>query len=161
MNKFKVGDKVYCPHINNRISKITRDNGDGDVFLNLAGWFKDTGLNDNGIPIVFYATEENHTLLEKLYGIEFEKLQVRKEPKQIIQAMFNSGKWFLVNYVIYNNVNQKPKNKVITKQNFHTMNFDDYFNRYAYCNIEVIDPETGKTIIDFVDGKVVLENNDE
>lgn len=100
MGKFKIGDLVYCLPLTHKISKITRANEDNDVFLNEAGWFKNTGLNHNDMPVIFHATQENYELLSKLYpNVEFEP--------------------------------------------------------------PPFDPKTGKIIVDFVGGKVVLESENE
>lgn len=88
--------------------------------------------------------------------VEFEPPQKQKEAREIIKAMFDSGKWSLVNYIVYGIFGKKPKNKVVTKSKFSKMDF----NTYAYCNVEVIHPNTGRTIIDFIDGKCVLENGE-
>lgn len=104
MSKFKVGDLVYCLPLTHKISKITRVNEDNDVFLNQAGWFKNTGLNHNDMPIIFHATQENYELISKLYpNVAFEppsfepspKSPKRKEPIKKMQTDCNNG-WISV-----------------------------------------------------------------
>lgn len=168
-NKFKAGDRVYCPHLTSNILRcvysknspsllaIEYHNKLIDITKDGKFWNKQGLVND-----VFPATQEWYELLSRTYpDVTFEQLPEPKEPKEIIKAMLESGKWHLVNYVVYGNANQKTKNKVISKRQFRAMNYDDYFGRYAYCNVEVIDPNTGKTIIDFVNGEAVLENKNE
>lgn len=153
--KFKLGDLVYMPLRSKEIHKITRVEPTirlGFGFLGCTS-SKSNGVGDTGMQVIFHATPENHELLCKLYGVVFEAPPKRKEPKEVIQAMLESGKWHLVNYVVYGNV--KLKNKVITKSQYDAIDFDNYFNKYAYCNVEVIDPKTGKIIIDFVDGEEI------
>lgn len=169
--EFKVGDKVYCPELSNEICHITSGY---DLFpgmtmavgkINAQGIMTiyANGKMDRGsfAPSVFRVTPENHELLCKLYGVEFEAPPKPKSPKEVIQAMLESGKWHLVNYRIYGNaqqaLNDTPKNKVITKSQYDVIDFKDYFNKYAYCNVEVIDPKTGKVIIDYIDGEIVTE----
>lgn len=91
MSKFKIGDMVYCQAINNKISKITKANEDNDVFLNKAGWFKNTGLNVNGMPVILHATQKNYELLSKLYpNVAFEP------PPEFAENNLNNG-WVRVN----------------------------------------------------------------
>lgn len=161
----KVGDRVYCPRYTSRILKVVySQSSPSKMAIEFGNKLIDTTkdgrfLENQGlVNDIFPATQEWHKRLSDLYlGVFFEQPPKRKEPKEIIKAMFGSNKWYLVNYVVYGNLNQKPKNKTITKRQFLSMNYDEYFNRYAYCNVEIIDPNTGKTIIDFVDGKIVLE----
>lgn len=90
--EFKVGDLVYCPTINNKISKITKENEEGDIFLNNAGWFKNTGLNHNDMPVICLATQEKYELLSKLYpNVTFEPPPKRKEPIDVVIAMLEGG----------------------------------------------------------------------
>lgn len=141
MSKFKIGDMVYCQAINNKISKITKANEDNYVFLNKAGWFKNTGLNGNGMPIILHATQENYELLSKLYpNVAFEPPPNRKEPKEIIKAMLESG-WEYV---------------VVENDECHFLVFDIDLDDDR--DLKPFDPKTGKVIIDFVGGKVVLES---
>lgn len=164
---FKVGNRVYCPHYTSHILRVVYSpSSPSKTAIELRHRLIDITANGNFLDKqglvndVFPATQEWHKRLSDLYpSVCFERpLLKRKEPKEIIKAMFCSNKWHLVNYVVYGNLNQKPKNKTVTKRQFLSMNYDDYFNRYAYCNVEVIEPKTGKEIIDFVDGEVVLES---
>lgn len=160
MSEFNVGDLVYCLTINNKISKITEANEDNDVFLDKAGWFKNTGLNVNGMPFIFHATQENYELLSKLYpNVEFEPPPKRKEPKEIIKAMLDD-KWNTVPCYVHNE-NKTPSNLnrrelILEVRDYRENSFfsDTTIWRYA----TPFDPKTGKTIIDFVDGEVVLED---
>ncbi|WP_323842549.1 MULTISPECIES: hypothetical protein [unclassified Moraxella] len=156
MSKFKVGDLVYCLPLTHKISKITKVNEDNDVFLNKAGWFKNTGLNVNGMPVILHATQENYELLSKLYpNVVFEPPPKRKEPKEIIRAMLESGWEYVPCYTGETEKVLKSNHKkeliVGIKNNY----FDSWAgggNKFAVP----FDPKTGKTIIDFVDGEVVL-----
>lgn len=77
--KFQVDDKVYCPTLGNKIYRL---NGTRSGTSPLHITSKEGGnflLTENGCihtqqgyPIVFHATPENHKKLEALYGVEFE-----------------------------------------------------------------------------------------
>lgn len=171
--KFKVGDKVYCLRLGNKIFTVhqKKDCHDMDnLWVGIVGGrsvnFDNSGISHDllrkGQQVVTHATTENYEMLSKLYpNTEFEAPPKRKTPQELIQAMLESGKWHLVNYRIYGNaqqaLNDTPKNKVITKSQYDVIDFKDYFNKYAYCNVEVIDPKTGKVIIDYIDGEIVTE----
>ena len=112
MNKFKPGDKVYCPKYSTSILRVDRNKSgyNSDIYpLEIAvGINYDTLTNDGKIrtsdkqPILFHATPENHALLEQLYGVEFEKPPVKPTSKEIIQAMLDRGdKYVLCNVSNY------------------------------------------------------------
>lgn len=98
MSKFKAGDLVYYPQMGCGIFtlqavrksimypiKICRD--DFAEFLTEDGKLYD----HDQAAMIFHATPENHELLEKLYGVEFEKPPVKLTSREIIQAMFKRG----------------------------------------------------------------------
>lgn len=161
----KEGDFVYIPSAYSTPQKVKSIKGTNlfkvDYFTFFDSGYLFQSMTNPAGKIIFPATQEWYEKLVVIYP-NLEKPPKRKEPKEIIEAMFDSGKWHLINYRICTNaqqaLNQKAKNKVITAHNFYTMGCDGYFTRYAYCNIEVICPNTGKTIIDFVNGEVVLED---
>lgn len=168
--KFNIGDKVYCPTIGNGIYKV-KDLGinHDDVLVISVGDKQHIPFNDNGVStitkmiVVFHATEENHALLERLYGIEFEKPIVPKKPRDIMFKMFKYG-YKLINYRIQNKTGTKPKYKIASSNKFQLVfEIDSYFERYSFCNIEIIDPKTGKVIVDFNSetGEVILEKEDD
>lgn len=92
---------------------------------------------------------------------EFESLPPKHiNPKQIIQAMLESGWVGVACYV--NDVDKRPS-KYNKKDLIVSVKDDSFEHIYSgnYCNWKYanpFDPETGKVIIDFVDGKVVLED---
>lgn len=174
---FKVGDLVYCPSISSEILTIKVLPIDVMVFdITHSISRNDCGfvsyLNNGAIirlnngfcmkthcPKIIHATQQNYELLSKLYpNVEFEPPPKRKEPKEIIKAMLGSGKWYLVNYRGYGKIGNPPKNKTVTKEQFEKLDMNCYFDKNAYANVEVFCPKTGKTIIDFVDGEVILES---
>lgn len=155
--EFEVGDKVYCPEVSHKIFTIIEFYDVDDIFLTVG----DSGLalkllispDETGLQlsdVLCHATPENHRML----GVEFEAPPA-KNPKEIIQAMLDDG-WYLVNYRIYGKLDNPPKHKTITKAQFGQMD-NSYFNKNAYMNVEIFDPKTGKTIIDYIDGGIVTE----
>lgn len=97
MSEFKVGDKVYVPYYGTGIFIVSTNsyNEDLDIYPLMIGAQKFTvhGKNYDYGPLqeIFHATPENHELLEKLYGVEFEKPPVKPTSKEIIQAMLARG----------------------------------------------------------------------
>lgn len=97
MNKFKVGDKVYCPYYGTDIFEVQPNEWDEDLdkypLMVGARTFTVHGKNYDNRPLqdIFHATPENHERLEKLYGVEFEKPPVKPTSKEIIQAMLARG----------------------------------------------------------------------
>ena len=79
-HKFKAGDKVYAPSVGSKIYTV-KDVGDGwcypiriDCSYDEDHEFTKEGqITAEGLPILFLATELNHSLLSQLYGIDFER----------------------------------------------------------------------------------------
>lgn len=80
--EFKAGDKVYCPMYGTSILMVTKNKSGyhPDIYplMITVGKNYRTLTNDGKIsrgdklPALLHATPENHTLLEQLYGVEFE-----------------------------------------------------------------------------------------
>lgn len=109
MNKFKAGDLVYYPTMGTQVFQLDACRGrdclpicirfDGDEGAFEA--FTSTGfvyLTDQ-LPKIFHATEENHALLEKLYGKEFQKPPTKPTSRDIIKAMLERGDKYVPCYV--------------------------------------------------------------
>ena len=88
---FKVGDKVYCPILGNKIFTLTQSlsstyplsisfRGYVEIFDEY-GKYKLSDLNNT----LFHVTKENQELLSKLYGIQFE------EPKSFLDHHLSLG----------------------------------------------------------------------
>lgn len=150
--KFKDGDLVYCPDIDNRVHTLESYDKNLAIYYNRRDncevFYFDGTSRKSYAPRIFHATQENYELLSKLYpNIAFEPPPKRKEPKEIIKVMLESG-WYRVPvvadgclYFVNSTINHISRN---------------------WDNVYPFDPKTGKTIIDFVDGEVVLEGeNDE
>lgn len=100
MKKFKAGDKVYCPRLGREVFTVLENiegtkfplsvyKGDKGLSFTLEGFFYST----DPTPTIIHATEENHALLEQLYGTEFEKPPVVPTPMEIIQALLKHNKY--------------------------------------------------------------------
>lgn len=79
MEKFKSGDKVYCPTLGTGIYTLDTILIN-DKFIVRADESTYCYVNKNGrfftydfLPCIFHATKENREKLESLYGLEFEK----------------------------------------------------------------------------------------
>lgn len=80
----------------------------------------------------------------------------RKEPKEVIKAMLDSG-WACVPCYV------GDREKILMsrhKKELITSIENDWFNSWAGIHRFALpfDPKTGKTIIDYVNGEVVLED---
>ncbi|OOR90796.1 hypothetical protein LP109_05555 [Moraxella bovis] len=173
--KFKVGDLVYCPSISSEIlnikvlpidvmvfditHSISRNDCGFVSYLNNAAIVRlDNGCcTKTHFQKIVHATTENHRLLSKLYpNVAFEPPPKRKEPREIIEAMLKAG---------YDGVPCKTDCK---QYRFVCVNVsDDPYFPFVYDSLDKDDAfssaipycyQTGKTIIDFVDGEVVLED---
>lgn len=163
--KFKVGDLVYFPIQTHKVLKLIENHyesskecypfmfeGDKHTILTELGTFEYGDL----LPPILHATQENYELLSKLYpNVTFEPPPKRKEPREIIKAMLESG-WKYVACMVSDYKDDSNYTDLITGvQDNHTYPFGgDCDWKYAIP----FDPKTGKTIIDFVDGKVILES---
>lgn len=159
MKKFNVGEAVYYPRATNKVLRLKDTNKSlttrdlqvelGNISGGIPATFYKNGvhLNHGKAQEIFHATQENYELLSKLYpNVSFEPPPKRKEPREIIKAMLKSG-WECVP-CIFTNENG-------TKQIVIARRFDETNKAIPF------DPKTGKTIIDFVDGEVVLEGGNE
>lgn len=102
MNKFKAGDKVYCPHISTQVFQL--HNRSGSLSYPLGITYYDDGTERfisftlDGFeskyyktPQLFHATPEMKAKLEDLYGIKLEKPPTKPTSREIIQAMLAQG----------------------------------------------------------------------
>ena len=99
MNKFKAGDKVYCPKLSRKVLvpqetvggvgsyPLTISINDTYYYFTIDG--KYSSLDE--VPSIFHATPENKVKLEQLYGVEFEEPPTKPTSKDIIQAMLARG----------------------------------------------------------------------
>ncbi len=79
MPKFKTGDLVYCPKLGNKIYKLESEMSDGREVLEVSDLPNYYYTDFNGYDevaknaIIFHANNKNHSLLQTLYNVDFEK----------------------------------------------------------------------------------------
>lgn len=164
MSNFKAGDKVYCL-INDCETKIyTVEQNVNAILYPVA---IETGImftiegklyESSDIPSLIHATKENYDLLCKLYpNIEWEEPNKPATPKEVIQAMLDDG-WVGVPCWVAVNCKYLDKNSRIEL----VLDIHDDAERPFRADITAwtyalpFDPQTGKAIIDYIDGNVVL-----
>jgi len=99
MKKFKDGDKVYCPKLSNKVLEVSihapwRESPYPIGLLGNSFTIDGRHHDDDNLPLIFHATEENHLALEQLYGVRFEKPRPSSTPpssREIIKAMLARG----------------------------------------------------------------------
>lgn len=113
MKEFKAGDLVYYPDKGTQVFQlepysglgpfpvcICFDDGDDDDEPVVESFTSDGYLlSGHETPKIFHVTEENHALLEKLYGKEFQKPPTKPTSRDIIQVLLNSGQKYVPCYV--------------------------------------------------------------
>lgn len=154
---FKAGDKVYYPLISNKILTLLKDDEDTvSVDLGVGNY---TVFNPNGKKFkhhlaqsIFHATQLNYELLTNLYPhMQFE--EPKPTPAAIVKKMLNDG----YTYVICNILLPKGVVKDIVRDYDDNLFFGEYGN-YDYDQVIPLGSYTGKVIVDYIDGKPVLED---
>lgn len=160
--KFKNGDLVYCPAESEKVCKITSWNGTSSLSV-LNNLITEAGMlcSDNNYhfktPFVVYANQENHELLSKLYpNVSFEPPPKQKEPWEVIDAMLNAGHKYVLCEV------RRSKDGQDSHKIDAIVGFYRFFVRASDYLWDEATPITskGQKIIDFIDGKCVLENGE-
>lgn len=153
MFNFNIGDKVYNPTNSNRLLEVGSVCPEIDaiypVRVNIGNSDYSESFTEDGKfyaedanPSLFPATQDWYEKLVKIYP-SLEAPPKRREPKEIIKAMLESG-WEYVVMI-----------KCGTLQTVHCRTF--LRPEWEWESVRPIDPKTGRTIIDFVDGEVILE----
>lgn len=160
--EFKAGDKVYCPKLSLKMLEVIKNEYDEPdlsvTFNNDYVDFDECGKEVvwNKVEVVFHATPENHEMLCKLYGVEFEAPPKPKTPKEVIQAMLDDG-WVSVSCYVSNCKGRPNEN------NFGDLIISVNGEKFKSCGVmywdcaSPVDPRTGKIIIDYIDGEIVTE----
>lgn len=169
MSKFKVGDKVYCPVLGTKVYTLTESwtsaaplllsAGDdiGTVRINIDG----TMYSKEAAPSIFRATEENYELLSKLYPeVEFAKPPVPPTPAEVITKMLADG-WTSVACLVSDHNKHLITSKSLTSNIISDViptAHDPYkaTTGASWKYAQPIDVKTGKRIVDYVDGEIVL-----
>lgn len=157
MNKqtFKAGDKVYYPLMSDKILTLLKHDEDTvSVDLGLGNFFEPNGkkFQHHLAQSIFHATQLNYELLTNLYPhIQFE--EPKPTPDTIVKKMLNDG----YTYVICNILLPKGVVKDIVRDYDDNLFFGEYGN-YDYDQVIPLGSYTGKFIVDYIDGKPVLED---
>lgn len=97
MNKFKVGDKVYCPYYGTDVFEVQPNTYDEDLdkypLMVCGETFTVHGKSSDRsyLQDIFHATYENQELLEKLHLVGFENPHAKPTGKEIVKAMLAHG----------------------------------------------------------------------
>lgn len=170
MKQFKVGDKVYSPKNSNKILLVGENKSGSENYPLAVGGFSFTTdgkhLTYDKTPSVFHATSENHELLTKLYGMEFEAPTVKSSSREIIQAMLASGYHGVLCRIAV--VDEDDDNIVYCYSYDYALEvLEDkisFSNRIIHNDqLNLVSPfhqKEGMEIVDFVNGKIVLQNGE-
>ncbi len=160
MKEFKVGDKVYCPIIGNKVYKLSESISLSSFMVDKSypiGIEQDshhTPFTANGFylpshkkPSLLHATAENHAKLEAFYEEEFEKPPAPPTSKEIIQAMLERGDKFVACWV--SNIDEYPSptdccRLIATMGYLDDDKFCSIFSKWKYAT--PFDIRTGKPI---------------
>lgn len=163
---FKAGDKVYYPSATNKVLTVSSDMrvwylgidaGSANDLTNAN--FRPNGrlYTQHHNPAIFPATQEWYDKLIHVYP-DLEKPPKHKTQKEVIQAMLDDGWRGVPCYVSNFDISGSNKRDIIVRFgstcDYVYRNTDSYGWRFA----KPYDPRTGKTIVDYVDGKIVLED---
>lgn len=152
---FKAGDKVYYPLMSDKILTLLKHGEDTvNVDLGVGNFFELNGkkFQHHLAQSIFHATQLNYELLTNLYPhIQFE--EPKPTPAAIVKKMLNDG----YAYVICDIVLPNGVVKDIIRGYDDNLLFGEYGN-YDYDQVIPLDIYTGKVIVDYIDGKPVLED---
>lgn len=162
MNGFKAGDKVYYPQATNAILHVS-----SDLFVSYIGtddMVADARIDHGGKFYNFHhnaaffpATQEWYDKLVHVYP-NLEKPPIKKDPKEIIQAMLDDG-WRAVPCLVNDHEpNLELNNSFIELINRASNAFSVFKQEISWLHAQPIDLKTFKKIIDYADGKVILED---
>ena len=152
---FKEGDRVYYPLMSDKILTLLKHGEDTvSVDLGLGNFFEPNGkkFQHHLAQSIFHATQLNYELLTNLYPhIQFE--EPIPTSVTIIKKMLDDG----YAYVICSILLPKGVVKDIIRGYNDKVFFGEYDN-YYYDEAIPLDNYTGKVIVDYIDGKPVLED---
>lgn len=171
--RLKAGDPVYYPRVSNEIlSTIGYEDNKGidhayPIRLEREKCLIESFTTDGKVysfdanPVVFPATQEWYEKLVHLYP-DLERPPVKKSSAEILQAMLDDGYFRIPCYV--SDIDSEPRNdlSVVLLIGINTEGLFPYqcvgsqhgsMWRFAHP----FDVKTGKVIVDYVDGQVILE----
>lgn len=168
---FKGEDRVYYPLQGNSIFKLANietksgrtlkifDLNNKFFYTNNPTTFYPNGFHHLGVgnPSIFPATQEWYERLSHVYP-NLEKPPVKKSSREIIQAIINSNHKFIACINKSVDVEKHPLDGmgIFSAHTLKTINYEKLIGELV-----PFDLETGKVIVDFVDGKPVLESGNE
>ena len=170
--KFKAGDKVYYPSRSNKILELYH-NDDPNYPLAIRGIHIANTLTLEGAEYtnhakacVFHATVENHELLTKLYGVEFEEPPKPKTAKEVIKAMLEDDHKYVICYVgdIFEDGFKVTEEEIINAGEIDIISevSDDsapFKSKYFHHERAIpFDTKSGKKIVDYINSQIVLDN---
>lgn len=169
---FNIGDKVYYPDISNEIlilEKTTNPSHPFKVTLEhgVTRSFTTDGrrLYFNEKPSIFPATQEWYDKLVHVYP-DLEKPPIKKDPKDIIQAMLEGGYHGVLCQIAM--VDEDDENIIHCYRYDYALEvLDDkiIFSHHTLYNdqLKFVSPfhqKSGMEIVDFTNGKIVLQNGE-
>lgn len=167
--EFKAGDKVYCPSEQVQIYTLrANDCGIYPLIIKCDSFIKSFTLyghrySGDPMPSILHATPENHELLCKLYGVEFEAPPKPKTPKEVIQAMLDD-EWEYV--PLLTPITDDETEEItrlfpvlVSKSMWQNPKITHEIHALLFQNGVPVDPKTGKIIIDYIDGEIVTEQS--
>lgn len=165
---FSVGARVYYPEVSNKVltlkESLSPEYPLETNWTDLSGDLNGDSFTENGRrsifslnPCIFPATQEWYERLVVIYP-NLEKPPKRKGSKEIIQAMLDDG-WDCVPCYVHdeNKTPNKNNRREIISEARNYSNYPFVTDTVAWKYAIPFDPKTGKTIVDYVDGEVVLE----
>ncbi|AKG13491.1 hypothetical protein [Moraxella bovoculi] len=164
MTKFNAGDKVYCiagrylPKVYT-LEDFTHDPEFPLIVVETSCTFTADGksYSNSTIPALIPATKENYKLLCKIFpDLTWEKPPKKPTPKKLITKMLNDG-WESVPCYVRDSPKTKYKQALI-QDILQEADFPYYDNKFSWKYAKPFDTKTGKLIIDYIDGKVILES---
>lgn len=158
----KAGDFVYCPMATNEVLRVTPSSR--VKYETTDGYISQIDVPEDGKwidahhnPAIFPATEEWYERLSHVYP-NLEKPPIKKSSKEIIQALLDDGNEGVLCWVSDNSIEPTSDNfaGVIVKAGEFYVDYDK--NIWAHAIPITPIKSLNQTIIDYVDGKVVLED---
>lgn len=159
-NTFKAGDKVYCPKFGKEVYTLhSQNNVNYPLYLmtkesSTTVTYEGREYISDGFGCIFHATEKNQQLLSDLYGVQFADPATAKASKDVIKAMLEDKYTFVPCYVSDSSETPDEGNSTAFIAGVEGKQYRDESDT-GWIYATPIDIETGKVIIDFVDGKVV------
>ena len=154
MREFKEGDLVYCPMRGTDIVEVKSNEFNENlhkysIMVDCTAFtVHGKSVYSNFLQDMFHATPENHELLEKLYGVEFEKPPAPPKSREIVQAMLARGDKYVPCWVSV--LVEEPSFESLSRMIYYiehgeiTYFIDDNGDEWEFAT--PFDPRTGEAI---------------